>query len=184
MTTTTFEKPGTFPKPGPIGRILRIALGLIALYTAANRVYFGTPELDVVAGDPGFWFAAAISFYSLRDMIDGGFGLSSWGRRSQAAVLLLMVAATIFDLLVYGSVWEPALGVLVNWLMVIALGYLGPSLLLNGIFATRGCEVRAVWQLVGNLLGRETVEYRCVLFGPLDEWEARRRGHGRETGRE
>jgi hypothetical protein len=179
--TTTFEKPGTFPKPGPIGRLLRITLGLITLFTAANRAYFGTPELDVVAGDPGFWFAAAISFYFLRDMIEGGFGLSSWGRRSQAVLLLLMVAALIFDLLVYGSVWEPALGVLVNWLMVIAFGYLGPSLLLNGIYATRGCEVRAVWQLVGKLLGRETVEYPCVLFRSLDEWEARRRRHGRGT---
>ncbi len=182
--TTTFEKPGTFPKPGPIGRILRIALGLIALFTAANRAYLGTPEFDDVAGDPGFWFAAAISFYFLRDMIEGGFGLSSWGRRSQAVVLLLMVAALIFDLLVYGSIWEPALGVLVNWLMVIAFGYLGPSLLLSGIFATRGCEVRAVWQLVGKLLGRETVEYPCVLFRSLDEWEARRRGHGRKGSKE
>jgi hypothetical protein len=179
--TTTFEKPGTFPKPGPIGRLLRITLGLITLFTAANRAYLGTPEFDDVAADPGFWFAVAISFYFLRDMIEGGFGLSSWGRRSQALVLLLTVAALIFDLLVYGSVWEPALGVLVNWLMVIAFGYLGPSLLLNGIFATRGCEVRAVWQLVGKLLGRETVEYPCVLFRSLDEWEARRRRHGRGT---
>lgn len=48
--TTTFEEPGTFPKPGPIGRILRIALGLIALFTAANRAYSGTPELHDVAG--------------------------------------------------------------------------------------------------------------------------------------
>lgn len=173
--TTILQKPGTFPKPGPIGRILRITLGLIALYTAATRAYFGTPTLDAVSGDPGFWFAAAISFYFLRDMIDSGFGLSPWGRRSQAVVLVLMVTTLIFDLLVYGSLWEPALGVLVNWLMVIALGYLGPSLLLNGIFATRGCEVRAVWQLVGRLLGRERAEYPCVLFRSLDEWEAKRR---------
>ena len=105
MTTTTFEKPDTFPKPGLIGRVLRIALGLVALFTAANRAHLGTPEFDDVAGDPGFWFAVAISFYFLRDIIDGGFGLSSWGWRSQAVVLLLMVATLIFDLLVYGSVW-------------------------------------------------------------------------------
>lgn len=56
---------------------------------------------------------------------------------------------------------------LVNWLMVIAFAYLGPSLLLSGIFATRGCEVRAVWQLVGKLLERETVEYPCMLLSSL-----------------
>ena len=31
MIMTIFERPGTYPKPGPIGRIVRLLLGLLLL---------------------------------------------------------------------------------------------------------------------------------------------------------
>lgn len=182
--TTTLEKPGTFLKPGPIGRTVRLLLGIFLLFTTTNMAYMGYPGLGTV--DPTFWLGVAVSFYFLRDAIDGGFALS-WGRWLQAVVVVLAVGAVAFDLLLYGSVWEPLFGLLIYWFSVVVLGYLGLTFTLQGIFATPGCEVRTIHHLIGRLLGRETAEYRCVLFARLDEWEARRRGdegekEQRETG--
>ena len=169
---TRLEQPGTFPKPGPIGRILRLVLGSILLYTTVHRAYAGPPELSIIAGDPTFWLAAAISFYYLRDVIDGGFG-QSWGRWAQATVPALAVAAAGVDVLRYGSVWEPALAVLVNWLMVVVLGYLGLNMVLQALVATPGCEVRVIPHLIGRLRGQATAEFPCLVFSHLDAWEAR-----------
>ena len=169
------EQPGTFPKPGPIGRIVRLVLGLVLLlsaYSAAHRIYAGTPPLSTSASDPTFWLAAALSFVGLRDMIDGGFG-QWWGRWAQAAVLALAVAAAGIDVLWSGSVWEPALGWLVNGLMMVVLGYIGLNIVLQALIASPGCEVRAIPHLIGRLRGQATAEYRCLVFGPLDAWEAR-----------
>jgi hypothetical protein len=175
------EQPGTFPKPGPIGRAVRLVLGVVLLlsaYSAAYRVYAGTPTLSTSTDDPTFWLAAALSVYLLRDVIDGGFG-QWWGRWVQAAVLVLAVAAAGIDVPLSESVWEPALSWLVNGLMVVVLGYLGINLLVQALVATPGCEVRAIPHLIGRLRGQATTEYRCLVFSVLDAWEARLWTRGR-----
>lgn len=99
-----FEQPGTFPKPGPIGRVVRLFFGLIVLYFFVQTL---TGYSNFVAvGAPGgtWWLGAAVSFYLLREVIDIGFG-RSWGRRSQVAVLALALAFLVLDLLWYGIVW-------------------------------------------------------------------------------
>lgn len=178
------EQPGTFPRPGPIGRIIRLALGsalLLSAYSAAHRISAGIP-VSSSASDPFYWLAAALSLYFLRDVIDGGFG-RSWGRWAQVAVLVLGVAAAGVDVLLQGSVWAPALGWLVNGLMLVVLGYLGLNLVIQALVATPGCEVRVLPHLIARLRGRATAEYPCLVFSSLDAWEARLWKRGRADER-
>jgi hypothetical protein len=84
-----------------------------------------------------WWIGAIVSFYFLPNVVNIGF-TRSWGRWPQVVALLLALAATTFDILQYGKVWGPALGLLIWVLMVFVLGYLGLSLVLAAIMALPG----------------------------------------------
>ncbi len=69
----------TLPKPGPIGRSVRLALGLLLLYFAAYALTHyrlgGSPS----ATNLGVWIGLAYAVYYLPDVINLGFG-RNWGR--------------------------------------------------------------------------------------------------------
>jgi hypothetical protein len=135
--TTEFKEPGTFPKPGTIGRGIRFIIGLFLLYFFAKTLigYRSYISLNLPSGL--WWIGAIVSFYFLPNVVNIGF-TRSWGRWPQVVALLLALAATTFDILQYGKVWGPALGLLIWVLMVFVLGYLGLSLVLAAIMALPG----------------------------------------------
>ncbi len=133
----SFEKPATFPRPGPAGRVARISAGiaLLSLFVSNLTDYR-------LAGDPNppslpWWFGVAVSFYFLDYVFAIGF-YRSWGRWSQVVLLLLALVAVAFDLVQYGSFWGPPLAVLLYLLTEFVLGVIGLSFLLSAILATPG----------------------------------------------
>jgi hypothetical protein len=94
--TINFKEPGTFPKPGPFGRGVRILAGLFFLYFFIETLtgYKGYVSLGWPGGT--WWIGAIVSFYFLSEVINIGF-TRSWGRRPQAVFLGLALAAVAFD---------------------------------------------------------------------------------------
>lgn len=137
---TEFEKEGSYPRPGLIGRMIRMAAGVMILYLTIPGVVFHYDDvirfgwnIAILGWIPGF----LISVHLLPVVIDRGFGVC-WGRRSQAVFGLLFLAFLAIDLLVYGNLWAPPLGVLVVLTTALVLGFLGLSFLVAGLFATPG----------------------------------------------
>ena len=139
---TKFEKPGTFAPPGLLGRTIRLAAGITILYMVFPpflRYWQGFTRVREGWEMPGGTWYIGILFavYLLPHMIDPGFTLRQ-GRRSQIVFGLLALAAVVFDLIYYGSLWAPPLGWLVLLTTVLVFGHLGISFIVAGLFATPG----------------------------------------------
>ncbi|MEE8257551.1 MAG: hypothetical protein V3R60_06635 [Acidobacteriota bacterium] len=175
MEKTAFVTPGTLVRPGPIGRAVRLILGIFNCYWAywfgQSPNYFvrsDTPDLSLFVGP-------AVAFWLLPPVVNLGFGVS-WRRRSQGAVLLLAGAAALADFLLYGSFWGPPLGWVVFALTVYTFGHLGISFVLAALLGTPGCEMRSIPDLIGKATRRTALEHHCPGFiTPLDNWEAQHR---------
>jgi len=63
FTDTRFDEPGTLPKPGPIGRVVRFLLGVMCAYPVFS--FWIYPQALVRSGAPHWsaWIAIALSIY-------------------------------------------------------------------------------------------------------------------------
>jgi hypothetical protein len=133
-----FEKPGSLPKPGPIGRMVRIVSGCALLYFfIVTLTNFGNYIGLTVPKHPLMWLGVALSFYFLAYVVNVGFTIT-WGRWLQLITVLVAMASVVLDLSVYGSFWGPPLGLLVFVLLAYVTGHLGLSFILAGLLATPG----------------------------------------------
>ena len=137
---TKFEKLGTLPKAGPMGRAIRLFNGIVILYffLLVLQNYAGLVRLREGWDTPSslfFWLGAAWSFLLIPHMIDRGFTLT-WGPWAQLVFFIIVLGVVAFDFWHYGSLWGPLLGLLVFLLMAYVFGHLGLSYIVAGIFAT------------------------------------------------
>jgi hypothetical protein len=138
LVTAMFEKPGSLPKPGPIGRIVRIISGCALLYFfIVTMTNFGNYVGLTVPKYPLMWLGVALSLYFLAYVVNVGFTIT-WGRRLQLILVSAAMATVMLDLLIYRSFWGPPLGLLVFVLLAYVTGHLGVSFILAGILATPG----------------------------------------------
>ena len=133
-----FEKPGSLPKPGPIGRMVRIVSGCVLLYffivtLTSFENYFSL----TVPKHPLMWLGVALSFYFLAYVVNVGFTIT-WGRWLQLIMVAAVLATVVLNLSIYGSFWGPPLGLLVFVLLAYVTGHLGVSFILAGILANPG----------------------------------------------
>ena len=139
---TKFEKPGTFPQAGPIGRTVHIVNGIVILYffILVLQHYAGFIGLregwDVPKG-VWWWIGAGYCFLLLPVMVNRGFTLE-WGKRPQLVFVLLALAAAGFDFWYYGSLWGPPLSLLVVLLMAYVFAHLGFSYIVAAVAASPG----------------------------------------------
>lgn len=133
-----FEKPGSLPKPGPIGRMIRIVSGCALLYFfIVTLTNFGNFIGLAVPKHALMWFGVASSFYLLAYVVNVGFTIT-WGRRLQLILVVVAMAAVVVDFFIYRSFWGPPLGLLLFVLLAYVIGHLGVSFILAGILATPG----------------------------------------------
>ncbi len=133
----TGARVASLPKPGPIGRSVRLALGLFllyfAVYTLTRYRLGGSPS----ARDLGVWIALAFALYYLPDVINLGLG-RSWGRRPLFVGVTTVGLAGGIDRVSSGTVLGPALGCIVFVLIVYAFTHIGLSLIVAAIIAAPG----------------------------------------------
>ncbi len=136
--TVSFEKPGTFPRPGLVGRGIRLVAGAVLLYFFVVVLRnFPAYVSSQVPTHPLLWAGVAFSVYALPEVAGIPFGrdLGRWPRLVFGG---LGVAAVIFNLARYSSWWGPPLGLLLFLLLAYVTGALGISFLLAGALAVPG----------------------------------------------
>ncbi len=160
MTTGSLDSQALVQQPHkapPVGRVLRILLGLLLIiYTVP--VYFQVPMRLAV----GAWLLVLglIAVYSLIHIV--------LSRRIVAfgPFLAAIVAnGLLVALYVAGASELPILGHGKGQLAAVT--FLGVSLVVAGVRAAAGCELMAV---PGVLFGKHT-ELACLIFSPLDRFE-------------
>jgi hypothetical protein len=149
----------------PVGRVLRIVLGL-ALMVYVTPVYFQVP-VRVAVGSL-LLMLGLIGIYSLihivvsRRLVPFGLGFGA-----------VVALGLLVGLYVAGASGLPILGRGKGQLAAVT--FLGISLVVAGVRAAPGCEVMAI---PGLLFGKHT-ELACVIFSPLDRLERKFRSkHG------
>lgn len=162
--------------PGPVGRFVRLALGLLVTQSAVGAIGMladgvsGLPDV----GDQGLVIAIAIAAWLTPAVFDIGLG-TAYGNRWRAAALAFVAVATLVGLAIGAPGTGLTTGVL-SWVS-ITLGWLGISFLLSALLRTPGCEMRAPQHLASLVLPGHGGFIACPgPLQPLDEWEARSTG--------
>ena len=158
MSQTLLQRPRKAP---PVGRVLRILLGLVLMVYVAP-VYFRVPVR--VAEGSLLLMLGLIGVYSLIHIVVSRH-IVSFGPSLGAVVALGLLVA----LYVAGASGSPTLGHGKGELAAVA--FLGTSLVVAGVRAVPGCELMAI---PGAFFGKHT-ELPCLIFSPLDRLERKLR---------
>jgi hypothetical protein len=174
----TYKEPGTLPKPGPIGRTVRLILGIASLLFVFFLITDGKQDI-VAANLPTqliVWAGIVVGLYAFSDVIDIGWRLR-WEKWPLVAVLVLAGIFGAWSFMQYGSWWSYPLGWFVYIWLFYTFGHLGVAYVLAGVSATPGCEMRSIPYLWALLTGKENPEHACqglVDVSKIDEWEHRK----------
>ena len=106
------------------------------------------------------WFAIVIGFLSLGYVVNLGLN-RDWGYRPQIVLTALIAVAVIADLVIYGSLWAPPLGLLVFVWLLLEFLPLGVAFVLAAALGTPGCEMRSYNHLAAKLTGQNPTEHFC-----------------------
>jgi hypothetical protein len=181
MATTDLklDEPGSLPRPGPIGRVVRLLLGLSCGWYVVNLLQVSG---NLTSSDghvrPVIWNGIIIGLFLVSYVVNIGFS-RAWNKRPAlvSACLFLMIAGVGYIL--EGSI-ETIVLARVIWIWELyVFSHLGLAFILASLIGTPGCEMRAFHDLYSRTTGKQTKEHFCPV-GPLnsiDKWEvARSRG--------
>lgn len=181
MATTDLklDEPGSLPRPGPVGRTVRLAFGSLCLWYIVSLIQFTG---DLLNGDshirPIIWNGIIIGLFLISYLVNIGFS-RAWKKWPAiiSACLFLLIAGMGY--ITQGS-FETSLLAQVIWGWELYLfSHLGLAFIISSVIRTAGCEMRAFHDLYSRLTGIPTKEHYCPV-GPLhsiDQWEARNKQH-------
>ena len=178
MTTTDLrlDEPGTLPRPGPVGRIVRLAFGALSVWYVTELIGVADNLLDTQGNVRAVvWNGILPGLFLISYVINIGFSRAwrKWPAFVSAGVFL---AAAGFGYLTTGSVESVTLTRTVWLWELYVFAHLGLAFVLSALLATPGCEMRALHDLYSRISGKPTKEHYCPV-GPLssiDNWEAKR----------
>jgi hypothetical protein len=177
MATTDLklDEPGSLPRPGPFGRIIRLAFGALCLWYLISLIQ--------VAGNPLnsdghlktiVWNGIIIGLFLVSYVVNIGFSKAwkKWPAVISAGVFLIFAA---FGYITRGSIETRLLAQVIWGWELYVFSHLGLAFIISGLISSAGCEMRAFHHLYSRLTGVPTKEHYCPI-GPLhsiDQWEAR-----------
>ncbi len=165
---------GTLPKPGLLGRGIRLVLGIIILLSefSVARNLDQIKNARRIPGSASLWLLVVVLLFSMRDVINLGLNVR-WGQKAQFGVVVAALVFIMIDYVFYARIWAPPLGILFClWFLLTAIP-LGVALTLATILGTPGCEMRAYAALFAKMQGHSASEHYCpggIDF--IDHWEA------------
>ncbi len=170
----SYVPPGTLPKPGLLGRGIRLVLGIIILLSAFS-VARSLGLIENARGIPesaSLWVLVVVLFFSMSDMINLGLKVR-WGQKAQLVTLGAALVCIAVDYIFYARLWAPPLGILFYlWFLLTAVP-LGIALILAAILGTPGCEMRVYATIIAQLQGHSASEHYCHGGRDfIDRWEA------------
>ncbi|MEO1168784.1 MAG: hypothetical protein AAFW97_08760 [Pseudomonadota bacterium] len=178
MATTDLKlsAPGEIPKPGPIGRLLRLSLGLLCLYYVFGLVNVWDALLTAEGHiRPLLWNGILPGLFLVSYIVNIGFS-RNWKKWPAIVSIVILAGVAVYSWSITGSIegqWSA--GLLWIWLAYV-FGHLGSAFVLAAVLATPGCEMRAFHHAWSILTGQHTKEHHCPIgpLGPVDRWERKK----------
>ena len=178
MATTDLklEAPGTIARPGPVGRLTRLAFGAMCVYYVVGLIDVQHSMLDSVGHIRGLiWNGVLPGLLLVSYVVNIGYSRAwkKWPAIVSGSALLLIAA---YGLYTQGVLETAILAQAIRVLELYVFAHLGLSFLLSALLGTPGCEMRAMHDLWAKLTGGQAREHRCPV-GPLrgiDRWESDR----------
>ena len=178
MTTTDLRltDKGSLPKPGPLGRLLRLGLGYWVLMGFVYEIWDDRVMLTEGTFEPyalirnGLFLGLFLVSY----VINIGFS-RSWKKWPLVASAAFLGALALYDQTTSGDWTGAAFGTgFFFWSMYI-YSHLGVSFVIAAMIATPGCEMRAFHDLFSKVSDVDVKEHLCPIgpIQPLDSWEAK-----------
>jgi len=175
-TDLQLQRCGTLPKPGLVGRMVRLVFGVLCLYYVYSL--WGA-RFNLLSSTGGIhlllWNGIIPGLFLVSYVINIGFS-RAWKKWPAiiSAIILLITAGVGYTQ--SGQVDTMALArALWIWELYV-FSHLGLSFIVAAILATPGCEMRAFFHLFSVVTGKPTKEHICPI-GPLsaiDKWENNR----------
>ena len=178
MATTDLqlEEPGTLAKPGPVGRLARLAFGVMCVYYVVGLIDVQHSMLSSVGDIRGLiWNGILPGLFLVSYVVNIGYSRAwkKWPAVVSGGVLLLVAAYGYYS---QGTLETQMLAQTIWFWELYIFAHLGLSFLLCALLGTPGCEMRAIHDLYAKLTGSEAREHHCPV-GPLssiDRWESGR----------
>jgi len=168
---------GSLERPGPVGRIVRLALAILCSYALYELIVYRASIIATpVSSLANFTVMVLAALFIINYVVNIGFG-KSFGRWPSYISVSVMLVFAAMSWLAFGTADHPMLGVVLwLWLVYFYL-HLGASFVLAAVIATPGCEMRSIPELVGRLTGRTVEEHHCPasFITSIDAWENRAR---------
>ncbi len=168
---------GALIKPGPIGRIVRLSLGLLCMHALWDLTNIAPDFIErpiQYLPNLALMLLAAICIFNY--VINIGF-TKDWHHYPLVTSLVCFAAIALGGYVINGDVNSNVLGLaLLAWLGYF-FSHLGISFLLAAALATPGCEMRAIPDLFGKVTGKGSNEHQCPVsfISGIDNWERKRR---------
>jgi len=178
MATTdlNLDEPGSLPRPGPIGRLVRLGFGFLCLWYVYQLVgVWG----NLLTADGSIrlviWNGVLIGLVLVSYVVNIGYS-RAWKKWPAIVSALVLAAIAAAGYVMTGNVETEWLALAIWLWEFYVFTHLGLAFLVASVIATPGCEMRAFHDLYSRISGRPTKEH-CCPFGPLhpiDQWEAGR----------
>ena len=181
MATTDLklEECGSLPKPGPVGRLVRLAFGALCL----NFVYALWMTRGSLMTDAGslrlmLWVGTGFGLFLISYVVNIGFS-KAWGKRPRLVSAVIILGFAISGQLQTGSFETLILAQMIHLWLLYIFTHLGTAFVIACIIATPGCEMRAFHHLYTLITGTPTLEHICPVgpLKPIDNWEAKQSWH-------
>ncbi len=150
-------------QPGPIGRSIRVGLGLATLSLLLPLLTVWRAGLwggELPVRDVGFWVLVFLALWGTSYVFNIAFGLS-WGQKTRTGIVAGAGLAGLVGVIAGGGFPNAVFGVYL-WAWFVALtGLLGPAHLLAAALGTPGCEMRSYVHALTLLRGGEVGTVVC-----------------------
>ena len=163
-----FDQEGTLLPPGPVGRLVRLVLGLLILKFIYDwRFIIDSSDYD----QPFILLWIAFSVVLVPYVVNIGFGINS-GAKARFVLAGIWLAGGIIGWLAEDLFRSEFLWAVIEITQIYIYGHLGLSFFLAAFLATPGCEMRAIPHLLGKVSGQGSQEHYCPGFvDNIDSWE-------------
>ena len=168
--------PGSLVRPGPIGRLVRAALGALCLYALWQILRFAETTLaEPFSSLDNLAFLLFAPLCIINYVVNIGFS-KSWGHRPLIVSLAALALAAGVAYLITGSFDSPVFGLPLTLWLGYFYAHLGLAFVLSALIATPGCEMRSIPEILGRVSGRQSEEHHCpaAFITKIDEWEQSR----------
>lgn len=166
------------PRPGPLGRLGRLLVGLYQLWFVTLIVRHFTAMVLRPPRGTGFWIMLVWALWEVSPAVNLAFvRRAGVGPRVRWLVIGVLAAAMALGWVTNGAPWSaPGIPLLLVF-MAVAHAYGGLCHVVAGAIGLPGCELRVPAWIVARARGMRSSFAPCHgIWSPLDRWE--RRHHG------